>query len=89
MKKIIITVLTLTMMIWSQDNLSDSTMQEYTIEKPGTITFTVGAKIKGKVEKPQVLIFLPKEKIQYQEMTLDRTFMEDLCEPLPYLPLVK
>jgi hypothetical protein len=64
-------------------------VQEYRIEKPGTITFTVGAKIKGKVEKPQVVIFLPKDRTHYQEITLERNFREDLLEPLPFVPLVK
>lgn len=67
----------------------DTTVQEYRIEKPGTITFTVGARIKGKVEKPQVMIFLPKEKVHYQEITLERTFKQDLLEPLPFVPMVK
>lgn len=67
----------------------DTTVQEYRIEKPGTITFTVGARIKGKVEKPQVMIFLPKEKVHYQEITLERSFKQDLLEPLPFVPMVK
>ena len=67
----------------------DSTVQEYRIEKPWTITFTVGANIKGKVEKPQVVIFLPKDRTHYQEITLERNFREDLLEPLPFVSLVK
>ena len=57
--------------------------QGYHIDKPGTITFTVGIKIKGKVEKPQVMIFLPREKPTYKEITITHSFAEDIMEPLP------
>jgi hypothetical protein len=60
--------------------------REYRIEKPGTITFTVGVKIKGKVEKPQVMIFLPKEKPAYQEISIVHSFYKDIMEPLPLKP---
>lgn len=97
MKKLVMILFSLTFPVWAeQENKdtadvesTDSTVQEYRIEKPGTITFTVGARIKGKVEKPQVMIFLPKEKPDYQEITLERTFKQDLMEPLPFVPLVK
>lgn len=61
---------------------------EYRIEKPGTITFTVGVKIVGKVEKPQVMIFLPKEKSIYKTNDLTRSFSSELKEPLPFSPLL-
>jgi hypothetical protein len=57
--------------------------QGYRIDKPGTITFTVGVKIKGKVEKPQVIIFLPRETPVYKEITITHSFAEDIMEPLP------
>jgi hypothetical protein len=60
--------------------------QGYRIEKPGTITFTVGVKIKGKVEKPQVVIFLPKEKPVYREVTIKHSFYDEIMEPLPLEP---
>ncbi len=60
--------------------------QGYRIDKPGTITFTVGVKIKGKVEKPQVMIFLPKEKPAYKEVTITHSFYDDIMEPLPLKP---
>ncbi|HEX2958539.1 MAG TPA: hypothetical protein VHO70_17010 [Chitinispirillaceae bacterium] len=63
--------------------------QAYKIEKPGTITFTVGVKIKGKVEKPQVMIFLPKEKPIYTEHTLERSFASELAEPLDFSPIIE
>ena len=61
----------------------------YRIDQPGTITFTVGVKIKGKVEKPQVVIFLPKEKPLYRKLQFDRSFKEDLMDPLPFTPVVE
>ncbi len=97
MKVLIVIIMLLTFLVRADEEkglspgkeIPDSTMQEYKIEKPGTITFTVGARIKGKVEKPQVMIFLPKERVHYQEITLERTFKEDLFEPLPFVPLVE
>jgi hypothetical protein len=59
----------------------------YRIDKPGTITFTVGVKIKGKVEKPQVMIFLPKEKPYYNKATFSYSFMDDIMKPLPFTPI--
>ena len=61
----------------------------YRIDQPGTITFTVGVKISGKVEKPQVMIFLPKEKTQYREEVLNRSFIEELSQPLPFTPITE
>lgn len=60
--------------------------QGYRIDEPGTITFTVGIKISGKVEKPQVMIFLPKEKTLYREELLTRSFKDELMQPLPFTP---
>ena len=74
---------------YSQEPAVDNAAKEgqgYRIERPGTITFTVGVKIKGKVEKPQVMIFLPKEKPVYKEITLTRSFYSDIMEPLPFDP---
>jgi len=64
-----------------QDQAKDD--QGYRIDKPGTITFTVGVKIKGKLEKPQVMIFLPKEKSVYNEVTITHSFHDAIMEPLP------
>ena len=74
---------------YSQDPAVDNSAKEgqgYRIEKPGTITFTVGVKIKGKVEKPQVMIFLPKEKPVYKDITMTRSFYDDIMEALPFEP---
>lgn len=61
----------------------------YRIDEPGTITFTVGLKIKGKIEKPQVMIFLPKEKSIYREVEFTHSFAEDIEKPLPFIPAVE
>lgn len=79
-------------MAYSEDPSVDNSGKEgqgYRIEKPGTITFTVGVKIKGKVEKPQVMIFLPKEKPVYKEITLTHSFYADIMEALPFEPGAK
>jgi hypothetical protein len=80
-------------LVYPQDTSSTSgdakDNQAYKIEKPGTITFTVGVKIKGKVEKPQVMIFLPKEKPVYKEHTLDRSFASELAQPLDFSPIIE
>lgn len=73
----------------AQNTESDSVEEQgYRIEQPGTITFTVGVKIRGKVEKPQVMIFLPKEKTVYREIKFERSFLEDLADPLPFTPII-
>jgi hypothetical protein len=68
----------------------DSTEQAgYRIEQPGTITFTVGMVIKGKIEKPQVMIFLPKENTFYREQKFTHSFEDELAEPLPFTPILE
>jgi hypothetical protein len=62
---------------------------EYHVDQPGTITFTVGIVIKGKVEKPQVVIFLPKEKTYYREIEFDFSFEKDVSAPLPFIPIIE
>lgn len=66
-----------------------ATEETYRIDQPGTITFTVGVKISGKVEKPQVMIFLPKEKTLYREETLKRSFADEIEQPLPFTPILE
>jgi hypothetical protein len=61
----------------------------YRIDKPGTITFTTVMKITGKVEKPQVMIFLPKERPFFRQMDFSHSFLSDIMEPLPLAPIVK
>jgi hypothetical protein len=60
---------------------------QYEVEQLGTITFTVGVKIKGKFEKPQVIIFLPKGKSQFREMDFSYSFKKDIYKSLPFKPI--
>ncbi len=60
---------------------------EYEVEQLGTITFRVGVKIKGKIEKPQVVIFLPKGKSQFRNMDFSYSFKKDIYKPLPFKPV--
>jgi len=61
----------------------------YRIDSPGTITFTVGVKIRGKVEKPQVVIFLPKERSYYREMDFSYSYENEITKPLPFTPIIE
>jgi hypothetical protein len=79
---VVCAVLVLQTQVSGQDNAPKDD-QGYRIDKPGTITFTVGVKIKGKVEKPQVMIFLPKEKPFYRDVPITHSFYSDIMEPLP------
>ena len=46
-------------------------------------------KIEGKVAKPQVVIFLPKEKSQYRTLDFSYSFKNDLAKPLPLTPIIE
>lgn len=73
-----------------ENKAADSAAQPaFHIDKPGTITFTVGMVIKGKVEKPQVIIFLPKEKPYYRDLKFTHSFAEELNDPLPFTPVLE
>ncbi len=73
----------------TQVDVSTSDKTNYRIEKPGTITFTVGVKIKGKVAKPQVMIFLPKEKSLYRELDFSYSFRKEKKKPLPFEHIIE
>jgi len=66
-----------------------ATRPAFRIDQPGTMTFTVGMVIKGKIEKPQVIIFLPKEKSYYRELKFTHSFADDIAEPLPFVPVLE
>ncbi|MBD3419881.1 MAG: hypothetical protein GF398_07175 [Chitinivibrionales bacterium] len=59
----------------------------FRIDEPGTITFTVGVKIEGKVEKPQVVIFLPKEEPFYRSIGFSHSFKQDILTSVPFKPV--
>lgn len=83
-------VLLLSSLCWAQDSTQSSGPEKsYVIENPGTITFKVGAKIKGKVEKPQVLIFLPKEKPLQHPPSFERSFRADMLQEQPFAPVLE
>lgn len=55
---------------------------EYYFQKPGEIVFTQGTVIKGKVERPQVVIIIQKEKIKQVESTFEKSFKSEILKPL-------
>lgn len=73
----------------SQTNEKGEEDLGYRIEQPGTITFTVGVKIKGKIEKPQVIIFLRKEKTIFRDLNFNYSFQDDLDKSLPFEPVLE
>lgn len=75
----------------SKPNETDTPQEDvgYRIDQPGTITFTVGLVIKGKVEKPQVVIFLPKEKTYYRDIEFNFSFKKDVSTSLPFIPIIE
>jgi hypothetical protein len=86
----VLTVAGLALVVSAQEGEKRTPLAEgkgYRIDQPGTITFTTGVKIKGKVEKPQVMILLPKEKPTYREMSLSHTFKPEVTKPLPFTPI--
>ena len=93
--KLIIMVLTMAVMcIFADDSTAVDNNEKapntgYRIDVPGTITFTVGVKIKGKVEKPQVVIFLPKEKSYYRDLSFSYSFEKEISKPLPFVPIIE
>ncbi|KMQ52231.1 hypothetical protein CHISP_0912 [Chitinispirillum alkaliphilum] len=58
----------------------------YRIEQPGVITFTVGLQIEGRVDKPQVMIFLPKERPVFRNIELKKSFEPQIMQPFSHNP---
>ena len=88
--KILFLVMICTSIALAQDSGQEVNSDEdikYEVEQLGTITFSVGVKIKGKLEKPQVVIFLPKGKSQFREMDFSYSFKKDIYKPLPFKPI--
>ncbi len=65
---------------------TDDEAQGFRIDEPGTITFTTAMKIEGKIDKPQVVIFLPKEERHYREITFSHSFEDEIMRALPFTP---
>ncbi len=57
---------------------------EFSMDTSGAITFSRGLEIKGKIEKPQVMIFLPKEKSFYKEIEFSHSYDHEIRKPLPF-----
>jgi len=60
----------------------DQDKAEYYFQKPGELVFIKGTVIKGKVERPQVMIIIQKEKIKKTEKKLKRSFRKEILKPL-------
>jgi hypothetical protein len=54
---------------------------EFVQRKPGEITFTTGIVIEGRVEKPQVMLVLTKERIKLSPVVFSHSFLGDLTAP--------
>lgn len=59
-----------------------ASLKDHIFRKPGEITFTVGAIIEGKIEKPQVIIVFPKEKPKSDSIVFDNSFKAEMLKPL-------
>ncbi len=57
---------------------------DFIIKKPGEITFTSGIVIEGRVEKPQVMLVLTKEKIKSDPSSYKQSFLKNITDPLRY-----
>ena len=58
--------------------------EEFIIKKPGEITFTSGIVIEGRVEKPQVMLVLTKERIKVEPVLFQQSFLKNITDPLRY-----
>lgn len=86
MKMLILTILLISTSVLSAPDKPEKS-DGYIIDQPGTITFTSGVKIKGKVEKPQVVIFMTKEKTSTRAMEFNYSFKDEIMEPIDFIPL--
>jgi pyruvate/2-oxoglutarate dehydrogenase complex dihydrolipoamide acyltransferase (E2) component len=58
--------------------------EEYVIRRPGEITFEQGIIIEGRVEKPQLMLVLTKEKIKLEPVTFEKSFLTHITLPMRY-----
>lgn len=82
------TMILLTTAVFPQSEATsiDTDEKGFRIDTPGTITFTVAMKIEGRIDKPQVMIFLPKEDRHFREITFSHTFEDEITSPLLFTP---
>ena len=55
---------------------------DFVIKKPGEITFTTGIVIEGRIEKPQVMLVLTKERVKIEPLDYEGSFIKSITEPL-------
>jgi hypothetical protein len=60
------------------------TQPSFRFDGSGTLTFTDGISITGEIEKPQVMIFLPKEKPYYRDIEFSHSYEKEIMQPLPF-----
>ncbi|MFH1761386.1 MAG: hypothetical protein ABIA63_09840 [bacterium] len=67
-------------MIAQENNIEDKGL--YKMDKPGTITFKTGTEIVAKTEKPQVEIFIEKEKPKLLKVMEEPSLVNLIEKPL-------
>ncbi|MBL8026755.1 MAG: hypothetical protein JNL74_10115 [Fibrobacteres bacterium] len=82
MKTITFLLLMTALVIAQKSASANSAEDEAVIKKPGEITFTSGIVIEGRVEKPQVLLIMSKEKTKLPELKLNASMIKFIEEPV-------
>ena len=65
-----------------KESEKEKQQKNYSRSMPGEITFKTGAVIVGKIEKPQVMIVIPKEKPETDSIVFDHSFIKEILKPL-------
>jgi hypothetical protein len=77
-----ILLISTTMNVSAQSKPSPQNDDDFVIKRPGEITFTSGIVIEGRVEKPQVLLIMTKEKTKLPELKLKASMLRFIEEPV-------
>ncbi len=72
---ITLTAITLLFPLIARAEETKQNSEDFVIKKPGEITFTSGLVIEGRVEKPQVLLILTKEKIKMPQLNMNSSML--------------
>jgi len=78
-------LLFLSSLLWGQTTNKNEVAadpNDFVIKKPGEITFTSGIIIEGRVEKPQVLLIMTKEKTKLPALKLNSSMIRFIEEPV-------
>jgi hypothetical protein len=81
----LILIFTLSSLLWGQTTNKNEVAadpNDFVIKKPGEITFTSGIIIEGRVEKPQVLLIMTKEKTKLPALKLNSSMIRFIEEPV-------